>query len=64
MRKLDEEKPTEYKRKLKRANTIPGQGIRCINSWSEETFDDLYDYDDEYDDNYNVSYEPTLRKTK
>ena len=62
MRKIDEDK-TEYKRRLKRANTIPGQGIRCINKWSAEaSYMDLYDPEDEYDDDYETSNEPKESK--
>lgn len=35
----------------KHSRNIPGQGMRVINSWSEEEYDDSYLDDDEYYDN-------------
>ena len=39
---------------LKHSRNIPGKGMRVINSWSEEDYDeydDSYESDDEYYDN-------------
>lgn len=47
-REFDElDRPQKIKGKqLKHSRNMPGQGMRVINSWSEE------EYDDDYDENY------------
>lgn len=36
----------------KHSRNVPGQGMRVINNWSEEEYeDDSYDFEDEYYDN-------------
>lgn len=52
----------EYSRKkssktAKHSRNVPGQGMRVINSWSEEEYDDeSYDFEDEYYDNTTLTH--------
>ena len=55
-REFDElDRPQKIKGKsLKHSRNIPGKGMRVINNWSEEDYDeydDSYETDDEYYDN-------------
>ena len=59
----DEDDRRRSSKSAKHSKNIPGQGMRVINNWSEEEYDDYddmmehvddgfyYDESDEYDDN-------------
>lgn len=53
-REFDEnDRPQKIKGKsLKHSRNTPGSGMRVINNWSEDDYDESYDYEsDEYYDN-------------
>lgn len=43
----DDDRPRKNK-SAKHSKNIPGQGMRVINNWSDENYDD--DFDENYDD--------------
>ena len=60
-REFDElDRPQKIKGKsLKHSRNTPGKGMRVINNWSEEDYDDYddsYDTDDEYYDNTSLTH--------
>lgn len=42
----DDDRRQKHTKSAKHSRNVPGQGMRVINSWSEE------DYDDDFDENY------------
>lgn len=51
--KYDDEDGRRKGKPAKHSRNIPGQGMRVINNWSEEEYDeddDSYEFDDEYYD--------------
>ena len=60
-REFDElDRPQKIKGKaLKHSRNTPGKGMRVINNWSEEDYDeydDSYETDDEYYDNTSLTH--------
>lgn len=57
----DDEDDRRKNKSAKHSKNIPGQGMRVINTWSEE--DDVYDFDENYevniDDESDEYYENT-----
>jgi hypothetical protein len=47
---------------LKHSRNIPGKGMRVINNWSEEEYDDEYETSYETDDEYYDNTSSTQRK--
>lgn len=50
----DDDRRKKSSKGAKHSRNIPGEGMRVINSWSEEDYDDYddsYEFDDEYYDN-------------
>lgn len=47
----DDNRRKKSSKSAKHSRNVPGQGMRVINSWSEEDYDDSYDDDDEYYEN-------------
>jgi hypothetical protein len=47
----DEYSRRKSSKSVKHSRNVPGQGMRVINSWSEEEYDDSYYDNDKYYDN-------------
>ena len=61
MKYFEEDRERDYRKRSKRANTIPGIGMKTVNKYViEEVDDESYDFDDEYETN--ESNYPTTQK--
>jgi hypothetical protein len=47
----DDEEDYRKNKSVKHSKNIPGKGMRVINKWSEEEYDEYDDFDYEYNDN-------------
>lgn len=62
--KYDDENDRRRAKPAKHSRNVPGEGMRVINSWSEEEYYDEYDDSDDLDYEYNDNISQTQRSYK